>query len=121
MKHWPLHQLDINNAFLHKFLHEEAYSKPPQDYSKVQKGQVCRLKRSLYGLTHASREWNSKFTSQLIKFNFQQFENDHCLFVYKSTYAFLILLVYVDDVLITGNSESHILKIKDFLHSTFII
>ncbi|KAL0427168.1 UNVERIFIED_CONTAM: Retrovirus-related Pol polyprotein from transposon RE1 [Sesamum latifolium] len=44
---WPLQQLDINNAFLHGFLDEEIFMRPPEGYS-VAPGMVCRLKRSLY-------------------------------------------------------------------------
>ncbi|KAL0423871.1 UNVERIFIED_CONTAM: hypothetical protein Sradi_0921900 [Sesamum radiatum] len=47
-KNWPIHQLDINNAFLHGFLDEDIYMTPPEGYS-VALGQVCKLKRSLYG------------------------------------------------------------------------
>lgn len=55
-KQWPLHQLDINNAFLHGYIDEDIYMKPPQGYHKALPGQVCKLKRSLYGLKQASRQ-----------------------------------------------------------------
>lgn len=58
LKYWPLHQLNMNNSFLRGYLHEEVYLKPPQGYSKIQQGHVCKLKKSLYGLEQASREWN---------------------------------------------------------------
>lgn len=54
-------------------------------------------------------------------FGFKQSEHDHCLFILKIDVVFLILLVYVDDVLITGNDEAKLLQVKDFLHSTFTI
>ena len=60
-KKWPLHQLDINNAFLHGFLDEEVYIMPPEGYSQAA-GKGCKLKRSLYGLKQASRQWNKEFT-----------------------------------------------------------
>lgn len=47
---WPLHQVDVNNDFLHGFLDEEIYMIPPQGYHKAKDGQVCKLRRSLYGL-----------------------------------------------------------------------
>lgn len=105
---WPIFQLDINNDFLHGFLHEEVYLKPPQGYSKVKENEVCKLKSSLYGLKQASRGWNSEFTSQLVKYGFVQSEHDHCLFIMKTSTAFIVLLVYVNDVLITGTCDDTI-------------
>ena len=49
-KTWPLHQLDINNVFLHGFVDEEVYMHSPTGYTKASPGQVCKLQRSLYGL-----------------------------------------------------------------------
>lgn len=66
-KRWPLYQLDINNAFLHCYLDEEVNIVPPQGYTKCPPRKVCRLKRSLYGLKQASRQWNTELTRFLIQ------------------------------------------------------
>ena len=120
-KAWPIHQLDINNAFLHGHLLEEVYMLPSDGYTKAALGQVCRLRRSLYGLKQASRQWNLEFCSKLTQFGFTQSAHDHRLFIKRSSKSFLALLVYVDDVLIIGTSEDDILQVKRFLHSVFSI
>ena len=77
---WLIHQLDINNAFLHGFLDEEVYMLPPPGYTGAQPGDVCLLCRSLYGLKQASRQWNIKLSSKLLSYGFQQSAFDSCLF-----------------------------------------
>ncbi|KAL0399760.1 UNVERIFIED_CONTAM: Retrovirus-related Pol polyprotein from transposon RE1 [Sesamum radiatum] len=66
---WPVHQVDINNAFLHSFLDEDIYMQAPAGYA-VPKGKVCKLKRSLYNLKQASRQWNLELTAKLLGFGF---------------------------------------------------
>ncbi|KAK4404009.1 Retrovirus-related Pol polyprotein from transposon RE2 [Sesamum angolense] len=77
---WPLHHLDVNNAFLHGSLDEVIYMDAPEGY-KIPPGQVCRLKKSLYGLKQASRQWNQEFTDKIKAYGFIQSSHDHCLFV----------------------------------------
>ncbi|KAL0455649.1 UNVERIFIED_CONTAM: Retrovirus-related Pol polyprotein from transposon RE1 [Sesamum latifolium] len=117
---WPVHQVDINNAFLHGFLDEDIYMQAPAGYV-VPKGKVCKLKRSLYGLKQASRQWNLELTAKLLAFGFHQSVHDHCLFIKHTDVRMIALLVYVDDVLIICVSQSNITEVKDFLHSAFTI
>ncbi|KAL2243082.1 UNVERIFIED_CONTAM: Retrovirus-related Pol polyprotein from transposon RE1 [Sesamum indicum] len=117
---WPIHQVDINNAFLHGFLDEDIYMEAPAGYN-VPSGKCCKLQRSLYGLKQASRQWNQELTTKLIHFGFTQSLNDYCLFVKGSSASLIILLVYVDDLLITGPSELLINEVKSFLDAAFSI
>jgi len=51
IRHWPLHQLEIKNAFLHGYLEEEIYmEQPPRFVAQGEYGLVCKLRGSLYGL-----------------------------------------------------------------------
>ena len=93
----------------------------PEGYSTATPGQVCLLRRSLYSLKQASRQWNVELSSRLLDFGFRQSYFDPRLFLKSTGTSFLALLIYIDDVLIPGSHESAILEAKDFLHSRFTI
>lgn len=72
---------------------------------------VCRLKKALYGLKQAPRAWFDRLRSTLLTWGFVNSKSDISLFVYKRQNVILILLVYMDDMLIIGNSSQLIAKI----------
>ncbi|KAL0366872.1 UNVERIFIED_CONTAM: Retrovirus-related Pol polyprotein from transposon RE2 [Sesamum radiatum] len=117
----PLFLLDINNAFLHGHLDEEVYMDILEGYMGAQPGQVCRLKRSLYGLKQASRQWNLELTTKLLDYGFTQSTNDNCLFLWCTKTDFVALLVYVDDILLTGALEGSLIAVKQLLDKLFTI
>ncbi|GJY41355.1 ribonuclease H-like domain-containing protein [Tanacetum coccineum] len=117
---WLVFQLDVNNDFLYGDLEEVVYMKPPEGYFSSD-NKVCRLKKSLYGLKQAPRQGNAKLTFTLIENGFSQSKSDYSLYTKSDKGVFLALLVYVDDIIITGNSSSEIEKFKVFLKSKFMI
>ena len=82
---------------------------------------VCRLQRSLYGLKQASRQWFTKLSSFLVSHGFQQSNSGHSLFLKLTKSVTTILLVYVDDIILTGNSILEIQDITTLLDQEFKI
>ncbi|WKA05692.1 hypothetical protein VitviT2T_023641 [Vitis vinifera] len=117
---WSLHQMDVNNAFLHGDLHEEIYMSPPLGLRRQEEENlVCRLHKSLYGLKQASRQWFAKFSEAIQSAGYAQSRADYSLFTRKQGKSFTALLIYVDDILITGNDPVSIATTKKFLRSHF--
>ena len=76
--------------------------------SKRQERKVCKLKRSIYGLKQASRQWNIKFHHVVLKNGFKMMEEDHYMYLKCSNSGFVILSLYVDDILLARNSKEMI-------------
>ena len=115
-----LYQMDVKTAFLNGELDEEIYMDQPLGFeSKGQERKVCKLKRSIYGLKQASRQWNIKFHQEIQRDGFTMMEEDHCMYLQRSSYGFLILSLYVDDILIAGNNKEMIDTTKKWLSSNF--
>ncbi|XP_010430794.1 PREDICTED: uncharacterized protein LOC104715037 [Camelina sativa] len=121
---WSLHQLDISNAFLNGDLDEEIYMKLPPGYEEilgetVPANAVCRLHKSIYGLKQASRQWFLKFKSTLKSFGFETCHGEHTLFVKETSDQFLVVVVYVDDILIASTNADAACALRDQLGSVF--
>jgi len=116
---WPLHQMDVKNAFLHGDLKEDIYMSLPPGLFSSPSSAVCKLKRSLYGLKQAPRAWFEKFRFTLIRFSFIQSQYDSSLFLCKTPTGLVLLLVYVDDIVITGTDSTLIGHLKQNLQASF--
>ena len=78
---WPLHQLDVKNAFLHGDLQEEVYMKIPSGFGNEQTlGKVCKLKKSLYGLKQSQQAWFDRFIQAVCDMRYSQCNGDHTVF-----------------------------------------
>eukprot|EP00253_Pinus_taeda_P019115 PITA_19115 len=116
-------QLDVKIAFLHGELEEEIYMQQPEDFiEKGKEGLVCRLKKSLYGLKQAPQQWYMKFDSFMLKHGFQRLEADHCVYIKRYDQGkYIILLLYLDDMLIIGHDKNKINRLKKDLGRKFAI
>ena len=109
---WPLYQMDVKNAFLHGDLKEEVYMRIPQGVTSPSKKSVCHLRRPLYGLKHAPRAWFETFSDCLSTIGFTQNPYNPSLFLSHASTSFTVLLVYVDDIIITGTDTAMIKSSK---------
>lgn len=82
---------------------------------------VCKLIKSIYGLRLASRQWNEKLSDFLITYGFTHSLADYALFTHKNGSQFNVVVVYVDDILLTGDNLSMIHSLKTALHDEFSI
>jgi hypothetical protein len=115
---WTISQMDVKNVFLHGDLHEEVYMHPPPGI-EVPSGHVCRLRRALYGLKQAPRAWFERFVSVIKACGFYSSDHDPALFIHVSSRGRTLLLLYVDDMLITGDDPDHIAHVKTYLSKEF--
>ncbi|GJV05450.1 putative RNA-directed DNA polymerase [Tanacetum coccineum] len=119
---WPLRQLDIQNAFLHGNLKEQVYMKQPPGFIDPQRpNHVCLLHKSLYGLKQAPRAWFERLSKALFDLGFKGSKTDPSLFIYSRGDTLLYILVYVDDIIVTGNNKGTIDNIICQLGSAFAL
>ena len=104
---WDLFQMDVKNVFLNGDLSEEFYMQPPPGLS-VESNKVCHLRRALYGLKQAPRVWFAKFSSTISCLGYIASHYDSALFLRRTDKGTILLLLYVDDMIITDDDFSGI-------------
>ncbi|RVW35006.1 Retrovirus-related Pol polyprotein from transposon RE1 [Vitis vinifera] len=119
---WPLQQLDVKNAFLNGNLEEEVYMDPPPGFDEHFGSKVCKLKKSLYGLKQSPRAWFERFTQFVKNQGYVQAQSDHTMFIKHSNDGKIaILIVYVDDIILTGDHVTEMDRLKKSLALEFEI
>ena len=105
-KGWKVYQLDVKSAFLNGFLEEEIYVEQPEGFAvKGQEDDVYLLKKALYGLKQAPRAWYSRIDKHLMQLGFRRSLNEATLYIKGDEINFVVVSLYVDDLLITGSNE----------------
>ncbi|KAI3509252.1 hypothetical protein L1887_24388 [Cichorium endivia] len=117
---WPIHQLDVKNAFLHGHLHETVFMHQPPGFRDPQHPDyVCHLKKSLYGLKQAPRAWFHRFADFITCIGFIHSKTDSSLFIFRRGQATAYLLLYVDDIILTASSDDLLRRTVTMLSSEF--
>jgi hypothetical protein len=121
LKEWNVFQLDVNSAFLHRELLETVYVEQPLGYVKEgSESKVYKLRKALYGLKQAPRAWYSKIEKYFAKEGFEKCPHEHTLFVkHDDKNNWLIVSLYVDDLIFTGNNSGMFSKFKNSMMETF--
>ncbi|KAJ9547656.1 hypothetical protein OSB04_020199 [Centaurea solstitialis] len=119
-RNWPIHQLDVKNAFLHGDLTETVYMRQPPGYVNGSfPDHVCRLRKALYGLKQAPRAWYHRFAVYLSSLGFLSSKTNAFLFTYHRGSDTIYLLLYVDDIILTASSPTLISMVISKLSSEF--
>ena len=117
---WELHHLDIKTAFLNGLLAEEVYVAEPPSFEVIgSEKKVCRLKKALYGLKQAPRAWYDRIHTHLLSLGFQNSPTEVTLYIRKRGADLLILILYVDDMILTGPHPEKIADFKRELQQSF--
>ena len=103
---WKLHQMDVKTTFLNGLIEEEVYIEQPQGFeTDDREAYVCRLKKALYGVKQAPRAWYGRIDGFLVSLGFTKSKKDSNLYYKVEDDGIMILLLYVDDLFLTGEDK----------------
>jgi hypothetical protein len=116
---WEVHHMDVKSAFLNGVLTEEVYvQKPPRFAIVKDASKVLKLDKALYGLRQAPRAWNAKLDATLVSLGFTRCSLEHGVYRRDNTESYLLVGVYVDDLVITGSKTGEIIEFKAVVDSS---
>jgi transposase InsO family protein len=116
---YVVRQYDVKTAFLNGKLEEEIYMRQPPGYSNG--SQLLRLRKSIYGLKQAAKVWNDTLNDVLLRNHFERNEYDKCLYAREHNNTTTYVLVHVDDILATGDSEEELIRVMTNVGKEFDI
>ena len=117
---FKLYQMDVKSAFLNRMLQEEVYVEQPKGFVDSHRSDdVYKLKRALYGLKQALRAWYDKLTAYFIKHEFKRGFADTTLFVRKDKNYFVVVQIYVDDIVFGVTNDSLTQSFADEMKKMF--
>jgi hypothetical protein len=115
-----LHQMDVKTTFLNEDLLENVYMVQHKGFAMKGKEHMrCHLRKSIYGLKQASRQWYLKFDETIRSIGFKENEEDNCIYAKFRSRKFIFLILYLDDILLASSDVSLLLESKMFLFSNF--
>ena len=119
---WPVHQLDVKNAFLHGELSKRVYYHQPAGFVDAEHPDyVCQLAKSLYGLKQAPCAWFQRLGAWLRSIGFNPTGSNSSLFVFRRGDAIAYLLVYVYDIILTASTDDMLHHFIKLLQSSFAL
>lgn len=119
---WPIRQMDVHNAFLHGVLDEEVYMSQPLGFVNPTKPtHVCRMHKAIYGLKQVPRPWFLQLTQYLLGLGFHSSSADPSLYSHYQNGCVTMLLIYVDDMIVTSNNPSTLTSLMNDLNRFFAI
>jgi hypothetical protein len=117
---WPVHHMDIQSAFINRELDEEVYVRqPPRFIVNGEEDKVLHLDKVLYGLHQAPHAWNEKLDKMLAGLGFCHRTSEHTVYAHGERTSRLLVGVYVDDLIITGNNAAEIAAFKKHMSTKF--
>jgi hypothetical protein len=119
-KGFKLYQMDVKSTFLNGVIHEEVYVRQPPGFENLKyPDRVYKLSKALYGLKQASRAWYARFKSFLLEHGYAMGCVDKTLFTLNHSTEFLLIHIYVGDIIFGGSSHTHVSKFQEMMENEF--
>ena len=111
--------MDVESTFLHGYLHEEIYMEQPPGFIQNDSSLVFCLRKSLYGLKQAPPAWYAKMDRFLLNNGFSRCHSDNTVYTKKVGKSLIILVLYIDDLILTSSDPNHINHVNSSLERKF--